>query len=399
MPNLMDNQRRCSFGAILALIVPIVGVLTAYAFVRHLQPGISDNYERYREFWGGNPSEVFSHWLDMVLMSGGAAVIAWLTSAEAFFRRNRSTAFRRSVYAAIVFLLMFSGMAAVVLDGMHGEGTVTIAYPLFFIPILTSSYYLLRRFAALVRWNPAGVKGLCFGFVVLHTAAQLFYEPSGTGGPNQQIIPLWLASVGGALIWAFVRSVRTGWLARFLVRAFSIIRRPVVWGSSILVVMAIGIPATLHSQRIRNVRQAIAFPWLDELEVKLTDEFIEEVKRDHTPAKAGSNSKIPVSIAVHALLADARIKGDNALRIYVPVNRQDYIFLWVNDRFEYCDVRQLTTEHTVEMDQGFIDDLMEHGGTYQTGPISILWSPYMAGRVLKDKSGVVKAICVINAPQ
>lgn len=398
MPDVIDSQKRASLGAILALIIPIAGVVVAYAFAKHLQPGISDNYDRYREFWGGNPSEVFSHWLDMVLMTGGAVVIAWLTSAEAFFRRSGNAFLRRLGYAGIIFLLVLSGVTAVILDGMHGEGTVMIAYPVFFIPILASSYYLLRRFAVLVRWSPAGVIGLCFGFVALHIGAQLYYEPSVTGGPNQQIIPLWLASVGGALVWAFVRSVRTGLLARFLVRAINIIRRPIVWGSSVLIVMAIGVPATLHAQRIRKAHQEIAFPWLDELEAKLTDEFIDGIKHDHAPAKAGSDSKIPVSTTAHALLADARVKGDNALRIYIPVNQQDYIFLWGNDRFEYCDIRRLAREHTEQMDQAFIDDLIEHGGTYQTGSISILWSPYMAGRVLKDKTGGTKAICVINAP-
>jgi len=58
----------------------------------------------------------------------------------------------------------------------------------------------------------------------------------------------------------------------------------------------------------------------------------------------------------------------------------------------------LVREHTVEIDQDFIDALIARGGTHQTRLYSILWSPYMAGRVLKDKAGNVKAICVINAP-
>ena len=142
----------------------------------------------------------------------------------------------------------------------------------------------------------------------------------------------------------------------------------------------------------------MAFAWLDELDAKLTDAFIAEIKRDHTPEKADGNSRIPISTAAHALLADARIKGDNALRIYVPLNQEDHIFLWVNDRFEYCDIRRLAREHTEQMDQSFIDALIARGGTHQTGLYSILWSPYIAGRVLKDKAGTVKAICVINAP-
>lgn len=70
MPNVLKNERQLSFGAIAILLIPMAGLVAGYASLNHLRLGISDNYERYREFWGGNPSEVFSHWLDMVLMSG-----------------------------------------------------------------------------------------------------------------------------------------------------------------------------------------------------------------------------------------------------------------------------------------------------------------------------------------
>jgi hypothetical protein len=151
-----------------------------------------------------------------------------------------------------------------------------------------------------------------------------------------------------------------------------------------------------HAQRTRKVTKN-GLAWLNELETKLTDGF-EDIKRDHRSPLQGSESRIPVSSTAHELLADVRIEGDSALRLYVPVSQQDYIFLWGNSHFEYCDVRRLVSEHAVQIDQGFIDALIQHGGTYQTGLFSILWSPYMAGRVLKDKTGAVKAICVINAP-
>jgi len=228
MRDTVNSQRRVSVGEIFGLTVPFAGLVAAYAFLNHLQLGISNNYDRYREFWGGNPSEVFSHWLDMVLMSGGAAVTAWLTSGEAFFRRSGNSFLRRLAYVCGSSLLVLSGVIAIVVDGLHGEGTVMIVYPMFFIPMLVSSYYLVRRFGALLHWNPVGVIALSFGLIALHTAAQLYYEPSGTGGPNQRIVPLWFASVGGALIWAFVRSIRTGLLARILVRAINITRKPTV---------------------------------------------------------------------------------------------------------------------------------------------------------------------------
>jgi len=394
----MHSQRRLSVGGFFALLVPIAVLVAAYSFVNHLRLNLADNYDRYGEFWGGNPSEVFSHWLDMVLMTGGVGVIAWLTSVEAFFRRSGNAFSLRLGHICAGFLLILSGLTAVVLDGLHGEGTVMIAYPVFFLPILASSYYLLRQFAALWGWNPTKVIVLGIGSVVTHLIAQLFYEPSDTGAPNFLILPVWLASVGCALLWALVRGFRTGFLKRIVTRTIGTVRRPIVWGSSILIVLVIGIPITLHAQRIRKAHQETAFAWLDELEAKLTDDFIEEIKRDHTPAKADGNSKIPLSSAAHSVLTDPRIKGDNALRIYVPVNQGNYIFLWGNDHFQYCDIRQLVREHTEEIDKDFIDALIDHGSTHQNGLFSILWSPYMAGRVLKDKTGAVKAICVINEP-
>ncbi|MGZ8900930.1 MAG: hypothetical protein ACXW3Z_12615 [Limisphaerales bacterium] len=361
--------------------------------MNHLRLGVADNYDRYREFWGGNPSEVCSHWLDMVLMSGGATIIAWYVSIEAFFRRSDRD-FRRLSYGCTVLLLVLNGMVALVLDGKHGEGTVILVYPLFFIPILASSYYLLRRCAALLLWRPPAVIPLCLSFVVLHAAAQFHYEPSETGGPSMAIIPYWLASVSPALGWGFVRSIRTGLFVRTCKRFYLVGRKPIVWGSTILILLAV----TVYADRVRKPRQTMVFNWLKELETRLTDAFVEDIKRDHAFSKADKDSRIPISRAAHALLSDERIKGDNALRIFVPLTENDYIFLWGNDRFKYCDIRPLAREHTEQIDQGFIDALIASDGTHQTRLYSALWSPYMAGRVLKDHAGKVKAICVINAP-
>ena len=92
---------------IVILLIPFAAVAAAYTFLNHQQIGIADNYDRYREFWGGNPSEVFSHWLDMVLMSGGAAVISWLVVAEAFFRQgeNGPTLLRRVSHVCLALFL------------------------------------------------------------------------------------------------------------------------------------------------------------------------------------------------------------------------------------------------------------------------------------------------------
>lgn len=395
MSDAPNSQRRVSFKIILTLVAPFVGLVAAYVFVNHLWLGMSDaDYKQYSKFWGGNPSEVFSHWLNMVLMSGGAVAIAWLTGATVFFRQSGNELSRGLRYACIFSFLILSGVIAIILDGAHGEEVTSISYLIFFIPILASTYYLSRQLSALLHLKPAGLIALNLGFVIIHVVAQLFYEPSETGGPNVWIVPLWLASVGGALLWALVRSISTGLFARF----FGVIRKPIVWKSSLLVFLLISIPITLIARQTRQVHQKAAFAWLDDLEAKLTDEFVEQIRRDHIPTKADNNEKIPVSALAHTVLTDARIKGDKDVRIFVPVNQQDYIFLWGNDRFQYCDIRNLIRGQTEQIDQDFIDALIERGGTHQTRLFSILWSPYMAGRVLRDKAGAIKAICVINAP-
>jgi hypothetical protein len=100
------------------------------------------------------------------------------------------------------------------------------------------------------------------------------------------------------------------------------------------------------------------------------------------------------------VMGGARVARGNSLRIYVPVTERDYLFLWSNNSFDYCDVRPLgaSDRETVEIDQDFIDALRKHEPTHESGLYSILWSPYLAGRVLRSRAGEVKAICVIKSP-
>ena len=58
-------------GALLALLV---GALPMLAVLVLETPGQwtgsnAHRYREYRAFWGGNPDEVFSHWLNMVVLS------------------------------------------------------------------------------------------------------------------------------------------------------------------------------------------------------------------------------------------------------------------------------------------------------------------------------------------
>ena len=99
-------------------IVPLAALAAGFAVLSSasVSAGDWDRYERYREFWGGNPAEVYSHWLDMVLMSGNAAAIAWLLSAEAFCRRNRAQHkwLVTLTYACAILGVVLSGAIALV---------------------------------------------------------------------------------------------------------------------------------------------------------------------------------------------------------------------------------------------------------------------------------------------
>ena len=126
---------------------------------------------------------------------------------------------------------------------------------------------------------------LSIGFGLIHLTAQLFYEPSGTGGPNALVVGVRLGSVGCALLWALVQGLRIGLLQQKIVRFIGVIRQPSVWGGVILLTLMIGIPILLEAQRTQKTHQEMAFAWLDELEAKLTDDFVSEIKRDHCPRK------------------------------------------------------------------------------------------------------------------
>src|SRR5216117_224254 len=77
-------------GAIVLGILPLLGLAGGLIFLSRAHVWLYDQerYLRYAAYWNGNPSEVYSHWLDVLLMSGNAAALAWLLSLEAHLRRN-----------------------------------------------------------------------------------------------------------------------------------------------------------------------------------------------------------------------------------------------------------------------------------------------------------------------
>jgi hypothetical protein len=236
---------------------------------------------------------------------------------------------------------------------------------------------------------------LSAAYAIIHAAAQFYYEPSDTGAPNGRIVPIWLLTVAAALIWALARGIHTGKLLRFFISFGKAVRKPPVWGTAILVIVPLAIAATVQANRVHTPHAQLAMPWLDELETKLSDSFVAELKRDHITPGMAEHSKIALSDKSRALFDDSRIKAGHSLRLFVPATEGVYLFLWGNNVFQYCDLRPLQSQ----IDQAFIDKLLARGGTHATPFYSVLWSPYQAGRVLKDANGNTKAICVISSDQ
>ena len=167
-------------------------------------------YLRYKEIWGGSPNEVFSHFLDLVLMSGNAAALGALLLLEAWFRKQDAhLAKHTSITKWTAGLgLATSGLLAMWLDSAHGEGTVVIVYPFGFLPVLVAQWMLLRRLAERFDWRISPVAVIAAVSALIHAALQYVYEPSVTGGPSALILPLWLVSLGYLLREAFATRLR-----------------------------------------------------------------------------------------------------------------------------------------------------------------------------------------------
>lgn len=394
----MKSTLRFRMSVIVLCFLPLFAMLLALAVLSRSQVDLVA-WEQHRIFWGGNPNEVYSHWLDMVVMSGNAVVLAWLLSSEAFFRRSEPNQFWlvRLSWLCAATCVTLSSVWATVLDLLHGEGTVIFALLLWFVPMLAASYYVLRRLAAVVQWKLGRVAGLSAGYAGFHTISQLMYEPSGTGAPNVLVVVFWVGTIGVASTWALATGIRTGWLKEFIFRLARVASRPVAWGSAIVLVLSIGVPIKWQADRFREPRHILAMNWLDDLESRLDDAYLERLRREQ--GVAPNRSRIPLSDAARALFEDGRLTQKNSLRIFIPLNDSNYLFLNGNASFQYCDVRTFRGDGTEQMDQSFIDKLLARGGTAQTGRVAALRKRYLAGRVLKDDRGAVKAICIINSEE
>jgi hypothetical protein len=186
-------------------LVPLVLLSSALVFVNDAQPRSIEGYLHYHEFWGGSPTELFSHWLDMIVMSGNAFSLGWFLTLEAFARKKEASP-RTAAWPNRMLAICAVGVtvAAAMLDRKSGEGTVIFVAFVVFLPVLVSWYYLLRRLASVCNWILSRVLIIAVLFGLLNLLAQLVYEPSSSGGPNDGFIPVWIGSVGAAFLIAVV---------------------------------------------------------------------------------------------------------------------------------------------------------------------------------------------------
>src|SRR5690606_19825016 len=144
-------------------------------------------------------------------------------------------------------------------------------------------------------------------------------------------------------------------------------RKPYLVLPVLVLSMLIVIPVFWRAWSYHQPREALARQWLSELESQLTVTFVTELKRDHAASQSAEHGKIPLSDAARALLDDPRIKAGNQLRIFFPLPESDFLYISANERFEYCDIRHLRRDGVEQMDQRFIDALLEDEGFHQTG--------------------------------
>jgi hypothetical protein len=397
----MDRDGIYPLGLVSACVVPVAVLMTTLVVLNHGYDGLMDTsplWEKQRKLWGGNPSEVFSHWLDLVVMSGNAMGLAWLLVVEARILANwpRHPWLMRLKRCVVGIGLGASALTALVLDISKGEGTMVLVLPVLFIPLLGATYYLLRQWARLLNWRFLPVVGMAVLFACGHVTAQMFYEPSETGGPNQGMMPLWIGSVFLAVGWAMARGFLTGSIPRWFCMTWRTVRKPRVFLPILFLLLLIISPATWRAWSYRHPREQEATRWLAELETRLTDDCVIHLIRQHDLPDDGG--RIELSEDVLALFADPRIEEGDSIRLFVPVDENEFLLLWANKEFTYGDIRPLRSDHGGEqMDQRFIDALLERGNFHQTGMWSALFSRHLAGDVFKDQRGMMKAFAVIES--
>jgi len=153
--------------------------------------------------FGGNPSEVFSHLLNCIVMAVAISTlcVALLITLWGQCHQLGSPSGAKPdlpLFVTAVASVLATWAWAAYLDSRSGEGTVALAFILFFAPATGLSSLAARRLSDRHVARLPGILAVLVLWAVLLGMIWL-YEPSGTGGPNILVIPLLTAQVG--LFW------------------------------------------------------------------------------------------------------------------------------------------------------------------------------------------------------
>lgn len=146
---------------------------------------------------GGNSGEVFSHLLNCIVMASAVSSLCLV-----LLRAIWSQSFRPGEALLSSSILVASMLAvwgwATYLDSRSGEGTVGLAFILFYGPAIAFSRMAAQRLIS----SPGSrtPRALTVSAIWAVSLGMIWlYEPSGTGGPNILVVPLLGVQVG--LFW------------------------------------------------------------------------------------------------------------------------------------------------------------------------------------------------------
>lgn len=156
--------------------------------------------------FGGNPSEVFSHLLNWILMTACTSGLCFTLIAIAILKVDSDGSSRLTIALALGagLALLVLGWA-IALDSRHGEGVVGISFLLLFGPCTMVSAVVSR---GVLSGNASLSLKVIFIAAILPLAMilQWFYQPSDSGGPNILAFPLLFGQV--AVWWLLGRGFR-----------------------------------------------------------------------------------------------------------------------------------------------------------------------------------------------
>ena len=174
----------------------------------------------------------------------------------------------------------------------------------------------------------------------------------------------------------------------------------------VLAVMGIKSIAYYHEKHL-------AEPLVDEVVSKLTADTIQMLKNE-TAFRSGKenrmkNKQLPASIenVVRQVLDAENIKAGMEVRLLIPVDEKDYIYLCKNPRFVYADTRPLKEESGAEIiDYNEISKMVKMKTDYST-PLFGNWDAglfglfmysgnYIQGKVILSASGEIDALIVVD---